>query len=154
MASLAELVPRAMPKNEPAVARLARLVALWEKSVPHRVALEVTPVRTFGDTLFLHASSAVWAQQVSLLAPQLLASMRARDPKLGIARLAPRVGRMPPRLPVAPEPAPVVVPPLPVERLPADVRDALAKVADESLRASLTQAACSALALAATAKRR
>lgn len=146
MKSLAELVPAAMPKNEPASARLARLVALWERSVPPRVAREVTPVRFRDGTLHLHARTSVWAQEVSLLGPRLIEHMRARDPRMPVARLAPRVGPMPDRVPVEPEPPPVAVTPLRPTELPSEIRSALAAVADAELRAALEHAACAALA--------
>jgi hypothetical protein len=146
MATLAELVPGAMPKNLPAHAKLARLVALWERSVPPRVAREVTPVRFRDGTLHLHARAAVWAQEVSLLGPKLVEHMRARDPRMPVQRLAPRVGPMPDREPVEPDPVPIAVRPLDPKQLPESIRAALAAVGDEALRQSLTDAACAALA--------
>lgn len=146
MASLAELVPRAMPSKEPAHAKLARLTALWERSVPPRVAREVVPVRFRDGTLHLHARTSVWAQEVSLLAPRLMEHMRARDPRMGVERLAPRVGPLPERVPVEPEPPPVAVTPLDPSSLPAPLRTALAAVSDAELRRALTEAACAALA--------
>lgn len=146
MAALAELVPSALPKTQPAHAKLARLVALWERSVPPRVAREVTPVRFRDGTLHLHARSSVWAQEVSLMGPRLVEHMRARDPRMPVQRLAPRVGPMPERTPVAPEPAPIAIVPLDPAELPAEIHAALADVADPALRASLLHAACAALA--------
>ena len=145
LASLGELVPRALPRNAPPEAKLARVVALWERSVPHRVATNVTPVRLRGDTIFLHTRSSVWAQEVSLLAPQLLEHVRARAPNLPFKKLAARVGPMPERRPVEEE-VPVKVIPLAPEALPDEVKASLTRIADPELRATLTAAACSTLA--------
>lgn len=147
MKSLAELVPGAMPKNQPAHAKLARLIALWERSVPPRVAREVTPVRYRDGTLHLHARAAVWAQEVSLLSTRLIEHMRSRDPRMPVTKLAPRVGPMPERVPVEPEPPPRGVVPIDPAKLPEEIRVALAKVEDAQLRKSLMDAACAALAI-------
>ena len=124
MATIAELVPRALPKKQPEEARLAKMIALWERSVPRRVALNVTPVRVRGNTLYLHTTAAVWAQEVSLIAPTLIAHMRSRDPTLTLTSLVPRMGPMPLRVPVEIE-APDVIKPLRPEELPAEVRASL-----------------------------
>ncbi len=145
MATIAELVPRALPRRQPEAARLAKLTALWERSVPRRVALNVAPIRVRGQTLFLHTTASVWAQEVSLLGPQLLAHMRARDPALSITSLAPRVGPMPLRVPVEMD-EPVVPKPLRVEDLPPEVRASLLTVPDPALRETMTRAACALLA--------
>ncbi len=145
MATIAELVPRALPKKQPEEARLAKMVALWERSVPRRVALNVTPVRVRGTTMYLHTTASVWAQEVSLLAPTLIAHMRAREPGLAIQTLAPRAGPMPLRVPVEIE-AKDVVKPLRPEELPEGMRASLLTVPDEALRESMTRAACAMLA--------
>lgn len=146
MATLAELVPRAMPSKEPAHAKLARLTALWERSVPPRVAKEVVPVRFRDGTLHLHTRTSVWAQEVSLLGPRLLEHMRARDPRMPVQKLAPRVGPLPERIPVEPEPPPPPITPLDPSALPAPLRAALSEVGDDDLRRALMEAACAALA--------
>jgi len=146
MASLAELVPGALPRHQPAHAKLARLTALWERSVPPRVAREVVPVRFRDGVLHLHTRVAVWAQEVSLLAPRLVEHMRAREPRMPVEKLAPRVGPMPERLPVEPEPAPLAITPIDPTELPEEIRAALAEVSDRDLRRALTEAACAALA--------
>lgn len=145
MSTIAELVPRALPKKQPEEARLAKMVALWERSVPRRVALNVTPVRVRGTTLWLHTTASVWAQEVSLLGPQLIAHMRSREPGLSIQTLAPRVGPMPLRVPVEAEEKHIVKP-LRVDQLPEEVRASLGTIPDETLRASMTKAACAMLA--------
>jgi hypothetical protein len=146
MAVLAELVPSALPKTLPAHAKLARITALWERSVPPRVAREVVPVRFRDGTLHLHTRAAVWAQEVSLMGPKLVEQMRARDPRMPVDRLAPRVGPMPERVPIEPEPAPLAIVPLEPAQLPAPIRSALDAIADPDLRRSLTELACAALA--------
>jgi hypothetical protein len=146
MATLGELMPGALPRHQPAHAKLARLTALWERSVPPRVAREVVPVRFRDGVLHLHTRMAVWAQEVSLLAPRLVEHMRARDPRMPVQKLAPRVGPMPERLPVEPEPAPLAITPIDPKELPTEIRTALAAVGDEGLRRVLTEAACAALA--------
>jgi hypothetical protein len=146
MASLAQLVPGALPSRQPEHAKLARLTALWERSVPPRVAREVVPVRFRDGVLHLHRRAAVWAQEVSLLAPRLVEHMRARDPRMPVQKLAPRVGPMPERMPVEPEPSPMAITPIDPRELPAEIRAALDEVADADLRRVLTEAACAALA--------
>lgn len=146
MKPLADLVPNALPRTQPAHAKLARLVALWERSVPPRVAREVVPVRFRDGVLHLHTRSSVWAQEVSLMGPKLVEHMRARDPHMPVQKLAPRVGPMPERVPIEPEPAPLAITPLALSELPAEVRAALEKISDADLRRSLTDAACVALA--------
>jgi hypothetical protein len=145
MSRIAELVPKALPKKQPEEARLAKMIALWERSVPRRVALNVTPVRVRGQTLYLHTTASVWAQEVSLLAPQLIAHMRSREPTLSIHSLAPRMGPMPLRVPVEIEEKHIVKPLRPDE-LPEEVRASLSTVPDEALREMMTKAACAMLA--------
>lgn len=144
MATLAELVPGALPKTQPAHAKLARITALWERSVPPRVAREVAPVRFRDGTLHLHTRTAVWAQEVSLMGPKLVEHMRARDPRMPVERLAPRIGPMPERTPIEPEPAPLAVTPIDPSELPEPIRAALAAVRDPDVRRSLTELACAA----------
>lgn len=146
MAPIAEIVPRALPATQPPHVKLARLTALWERSVPPRVAREVTPVRFRDGVLHLHTRNSVWAQEVSLLAPRLVEHMRARDPRMPVEKLAPRVGPMPERVPIEPEPPPLAVIPLDPSQLPANVRAALEEVQDAHFRQTLTEAACAALA--------
>ncbi len=152
MALIGELVPGALPKTQPAHVKLARLTALWERSVPPRVARAVTPVRFRDGVLHLHTQNSVWAQEVSLLGPKLVEHMRARDPRMPVEKLAPRVGPMPERVPIEPEPAPLAVTPLDPKDLPSEVALALEKIADADLRRSLTELACAALAPPATAR--
>ena len=102
-------------------------------------------MRVRGQTLFLHTTASVWAQEVSLLAPQLLAHMRSREPALSVTSLVPRVGPMPLRVPVEVE-VPDVVKPLREDELPEEVRASLRTVPDAELRATMTRAACAMLA--------
>jgi hypothetical protein len=146
MKQIGELVPGALPRTQPPHAKLARLTALWERSVPPRVAREVTPIRFRDGTLHLHARSSVWAQEVSLLGPRLIEHMRARDPRMPVERLQPRVGPLPERVPVEPEPAPLAVTPLDPSQLPSEITRALTDVADVDVRRSLLELACVALA--------
>ena len=114
--------------------------------MPPRVAREVVPVRYHDGVLYLHTRVSVWAQEVSLLAPRLIEHMRARDPRMPVQKLAPRVGPLPERVPVEPEPAPLAVTPIDPKALPAEIRAELAMISDEGLRRALTEAACAALA--------
>ncbi len=121
--------------------------------MPPRIAKHARPVDLRRGTLIVHTKTTAWAQELSFHEADLLKAIRARIP--AVRRLRIRVGAMPPP-PEPPKPAPPKVTPLSVAKLPGEVARALAHVADDRLRETLTQAACTSLAPVpkAPAKRR
>lgn len=77
---------------------LARVQAAWDGAVGAAVAAEAQPRSESGGTVLVECSSAVWAQELELLAPDLLGRLNEAlgDPgRAPLAGLRFRVGRGP-----------------------------------------------------------
>ena len=66
---------------------LSRVQACWPDVAGPAVAAEASPVSEHGGTLTLNCHSAVWAQELELLAPQLLERLNAALAEGGAAPL-------------------------------------------------------------------
>jgi len=51
------------------------------------IAAKTTPLRIHAGTLTLQAASATWANELQLMAPELLGKIRAQCPQLPVKRL-------------------------------------------------------------------
>jgi hypothetical protein len=141
MATLAELLPRVIPR-EPDEAILFRVMAFWERALPHRMVRNARPVTLKRGVLYVHTTTSAWAQEVALRSRELLDRLRRGVPKASVRELRVRTGQLPDR----------IVPPAPVERrvVPADelpevLEVALENVADAKLRELLAAAARTSL---------
>ncbi|MBV8154750.1 MAG: DUF721 domain-containing protein [Candidatus Eremiobacteraeota bacterium] len=84
-------------KNDPLVA----VSAHWEDVVGSEVARNASPSRFGDETLTVATRSSAWSHQLSFLAEEILAALRARLPNLHVRALRFRVGRI-----AGPRPAP------------------------------------------------
>ena len=126
-------------------ADLAAIVAAWPAAVGPENARRAWPARIGRDgTLHVHTADAVWAHQLTMLGPQVLAALGAR---LGTAAPASI------RFAAGPLPAPADLEqarrPTPAEPTPDDVAEAsslTASLADDELRDLVSRAAAASLA--------
>ena len=92
-----------LPAVDPLVLEARRV---WRQAVGDDVARNSTPVRRAGDDLVVHCASSVWAGELSLLEPQIAASLSGLMPR-SPARLRFEVGQV-----AAPDDVPPPPPPL------------------------------------------
>ena len=120
-----------------------RAFAFWSKAMPARVQRNAQPVRLQRGVLWVHVSSPSWAQELSMMAPQLLRRLRSHAPSAGVRALRFRVGPLP-QMPIDPG---VEDPPLEavVEQLPEELGRELAFIGDDRLRELVGRAALSSL---------
>lgn len=102
---MADLVPRVL-RNEPDDAVLFRVMAIWERVLPHRMVKNARPTALKKGVLYVAASTSAWAQEVTLRSKEILDKLRRGAPRASLASLRVRTGRLPDR----------IVPPPPVER--------------------------------------
>ncbi|GAB4212304.1 MAG: hypothetical protein OHK0013_34920 [Sandaracinaceae bacterium] len=141
MATVAELLPRVIP-HEPDEAMLFRVMAFWERSLPHRMVRNARPVTLKKGVLYVHTTTSAWAQEVVLRSRDLLDRLRRGVPKASVRELRVRTGQLPDRI-VPPPPVERRV--VPVDELPAVLEVALEKVRDPKLRELLAAAARTSL---------
>jgi hypothetical protein len=142
--SLSELVTTIYPSKEPDEVKAIRAFGFWDRAVPERVAANARPVALIRGTLIVHAATTVWAQELDLLAPELLASLRKLAPKSGVRHLKVKVGRLPPPSP-RPRPEPPPVRAVPVTALPEELARELGRVGDDDVRDAIGKAASMSL---------
>lgn len=130
MASLAELVPRVL-RNEPDDAILFRVMALWERALPHRMVKNARPTRLYKGVLYVNATTSAWAQEVTLRTREILDKVRRGVPKAAVTSMRVRTGRLPER--IVPEP-PVARTVIPLAKLPDALAVALENMSDPKLR--------------------
>lgn len=143
-ATIAELVPRVYPTNEPEDLRLVRAIAWWERHVPPRVARNARPAKLYRGTLVIHAVTSAWAQEVSMLLPRWLPALARAVPGIEASKTRLKIGPLPPR----PESKPVAPPiaPIAVTDLPDVVAASLIRIADDQVRDAVARAAAQSLA--------
>lgn len=123
----------------PSRSRLPIPLQLWQRAVGPRVAMRTRPIRLDGGpggTLVVQVSSAVWAQELSLLESDIRA--RLRELGVQVSRLRLRVGPVEPLRPPGRE---LRAPEVPRAPLPGELRDRIARVPDDELRRAITEAA-------------
>lgn len=143
--SLADILDGAYP-GRTQDRTLIRTFSWWERAVSRRIAEAARPVQLKHGTLVIHTQSSSWAQELSFLQDDLLASVQKVAPM--VKRMRIRVGPMPPPG-QPPDPPPPKVRPLDVSLLPANIARALAHVGDDHLRDVLSAAARMSLGAAA-----
>lgn len=70
----------------------AQVVERWDAIVGERIARETKPERVAGNTLFVAASSPVWAQELEFLKREILAKIRDEMGKGVVADIRFRTG--------------------------------------------------------------
>jgi hypothetical protein len=112
----------------------------WRQAVGARIASRTEPGRLRGGVLTVHAASSAWAQELTFLAPDILARVRALGISVTELRFVvrPTVGFTPPQK----------VPPraTPKPPLPEDLEARLKGVDDPELRRAIAEAASEWLA--------
>jgi hypothetical protein len=113
----------------------------WRQAVGERIASRTEPGRLRGGVLTVFAASAAWAQELTFLAPEILARVQAL--RIAVTELRFQVRAQ------AGSPPPRRAPERTVERkpLPGELTARLANVADPELRTAIAEAASEWLAL-------
>jgi hypothetical protein len=112
----------------------------WRRTLGDRIAQRSEPESLRGTTLTILVASSVWAQELSLLAPEII--QRLQHAGICISELRWRVGKL--SAPTSPKAkTPKVVPLL---QLPAEIERSLNAVKDAELRDAIFQAAAHMLA--------
>lgn len=130
LASVAELLPRVL-RNEPDDAVLFRVMALWERALPHRMVKNARPTALRKGVLYVAATTSAWAQEVTLRSRDILDKVRRGVPKASITQMRVRTGSLPERI-VPEPPAERIV--IPLEKLPMQLEVALENMSDPKLR--------------------
>jgi len=107
----------------------------WRQALGDRLARSSEPEAMHGKTLTVVVASSVWAQELSLLAPEIL--KRLQEAGFSISELRWRVGQPKPAL--VPRSKPDRFQPL--RSLPNELQRALATVRDAELRTAISEAA-------------
>lgn len=149
--NLSDLVAKVYPSREPEEVRAIRAFVWWEKAVPRRVLENARPVGVRRGVMTVHTATSVWANELEMLKPQLLDSLRRNAPKSGVRDIRVRVGKLPPLQ--APPPVRPPLPATPVADLPEELARALAAMGDDGLRTAVHRAASVSLGRARTKKR-
>jgi hypothetical protein len=144
-ASIAELVPRIYPSNEPEELRLVRAIAWWDRQLPPRISRNARPAKLHRGKLVIHAVTSAWTHEISMLLPQWLGAMARAVPGLDTSKVRVQVGPLPPR-PPPPAPAAPPIPPLSITQLPDEVAAGLSRIGDDRVRDAVAKAAAQSLA--------
>jgi hypothetical protein len=120
----------------------------WHDAVGDRIARRARPMRLERGVLTVRAATAVWAQELTFLAPTIIARLNAHG--LEVESLRFRVGPIDPvDRPLRPAPVKTV----PARRpLPRELDRRLAGVADPALRETISRAAAANLAWQAASR--
>ena len=98
-------MPRIL-RNEPDDAVLFRVMAIWERWLPHRMVKNARPTGLHKGVLYVAATTSAWAQEVTLRSTEILEKLRRGAPRASLSSMRVRTGRLPER----------IVPPPPMER--------------------------------------
>ncbi len=66
---------------------LAEVQRIWPEAVGAAIAAEAVPTRERGGVLTVSCSASVWAQELDLMAPEILAALNARLDHSPLSRL-------------------------------------------------------------------
>ena len=115
---------------------------VWSQAVGGRIADRAKPVDLVAGILFVRVATSVWANELSLLAPSLIA--RLRNAGVEVKEMRFRVGAIePPARPPERRASRAVPPPAP---LPRDITAALQRIEDAELKEAIALAASANLA--------
>ncbi|MCA9531882.1 MAG: DUF721 domain-containing protein [Myxococcales bacterium] len=122
----------------------ARVFSFWWRELPERVVRNARPVGVERGVLTVHVSTSVWANELQLLAPELLRRLHDRLPSARIRRMRFRIATLPPlpERPVIRDRRPT---PLALSELPEALARDLARLDDDALRETIARAARSSL---------
>ncbi len=109
----------------------------WEAAVGSRIALRAQPMKLERGVLLVRAASAVWSQELSLLATPIVEQLRARG--VNVHELRFRVGPVEP--PERAKTREEVRTTPPAVRLPDSLAEEIRRVADDDLRKAIAAAA-------------
>ncbi len=112
----------------------------WRRALGERLALKSEPETVHGKVLTVLVASSVWAQELSLLAPEII--KRLQQAGFSIGELRWRVGKLKSAARLEPKPPHVI----PLKSLPNDLEQALRRVPDSDLRDAISQAAAHVIA--------
>ncbi len=116
----------------------------WEEAVGSRVARRTQPLRLERGVLYVRVANSAWANELSLLADDILAQLSARD--LTVETLRFSVGTISRAQATRHHGPPKMAPP-PDAELPDQLKAQMNDIADESLKEALAAAAAKTLAL-------
>ena len=112
----------------------------WRRALGERLAQKSEPETVRGSVLTVLVASSVWAQELSLLAPEII--KRVQQAGFSIGELRWRVGKLKSAAHLEPKPPKIA----PLTSLPSDLEHALRGVADGDLRNAIFQAAAHIMA--------
>jgi hypothetical protein len=142
--SIAKLVDKVYPAQQPDEARAMRLLGCWGKVVSKRIVSNARPIGYRNGVLTVYTATAAWANALSFESAQILTRLRARLPDVPVQRIAFRVGRLP-DLPEQIEPQKPPPRLVPLHDLPDDMARELAHIRDDRLRETVARAAAISL---------
>jgi len=111
-------------------------------AVGSRIAKRAQPVRLDRGILYIRVPTAAWANELSLLATEIVKQLAEHDIEVNELRFSvgpvrqPRRRRGKPRRAAAPD-----------AKLPEPLRDRVAQIADDELKAALAEAAAKSLSV-------
>ena len=133
-------------------ADLAAIVVAWPSAVGAENARRAWPARIARDgTLHVHTADAVWAHQLTMLGPQVLAALRERVGEGAPAAIRFAAGPLP--APPDLERSQRATPAEPTSRDVAEAAELTASLADGELRDLVARAAAASLARARSDRR-
>lgn len=144
-ATISELLARVLPSHGSEASAEVLVYTWWRASVPERVAKNARPVRVSRGLLTVHSTTSAWASEIDLMKTQLLASLAARHPELGVTKLRVKAGPMP-APPMRPRARPAPPPTVPLSEVPDEIARVLAHVHSDELRDAISYAARTSLA--------
>ena len=112
----------------------------WRRTLGERIAERSVPDGIHGATLTVKVASSVWAQELSLLAPEIL--QRLQNAGFSITELRWRVGPLAPLVSPRRRASSLV----PLRQLPDELERTLGTVEDNELRNAIFQAAAHVMA--------
>lgn len=143
MLKLADVIPKVKALVPPKALRPMPIAAAdWEAAVGTRIAKRAEPVRLHKGLLQVRVASSAWANELNLLATDILTQLRERGIAVDALRFnvgpitTPQQRREPPR-PAAPRHA----------ALPGKLKPCMDQVEDDDLRAAMTEAAAMTLSI-------
>jgi hypothetical protein len=88
--NLESLIERVYPSKEGFIE--VRAHRAFARAVPHGLHKRAMPARVVRGVLHVNTESAAWAQELQMMAPKILESMKTAEPTLDVRELRFRVG--------------------------------------------------------------
>jgi len=144
-ATIADLLAKVLPARGAEASAEVLVYTWWRNALPTRVAKNARPVRVRNGLLTVHTTTSAWASEVDLMRGELLRSITARHPELGVQKIRVKTGPLP-APPMRPRGRPPPPPPTPLREVPEEIARALAAVRSDDVRDAVADAARMALA--------